>query len=249
MTSFDDLPNATHDQWNGFVRHCFDFKGHHAWIVEPPVPAAEGCPWTWTMQWADAFVDRTGVPDLLRRGYHHVTLEAFDTRCVDDSLQMFADFQAYLVTNFGFAPKARLVGMSWGGFYSVRYATTFPQNVLKIYLDAPLLELWHFYPDPHATPTENAAQIGPWAQVPPAEGKEDDDPRMPVNRAAALAEATIPVLLLYGVDDTVVIPKFNSVPFIDRFVRAGGDIMVVPRFQNHHPHGEADASRIVAFLA
>lgn len=248
MISYNDLPNVAHDQWNGFTRHCFDFQGHRAWIVEPPVAAAEGRPWTWTMQWADAFVERTGVPDLLRRGYHHVTLEAFDTRCVDDSLQVFADFQSYLVENFGLAPKARLVGMSWGGFYSVRYATAYPENVLKIYLDAPLLELWHFYPDPHATPTENAAQIGPWAQLPPV-GEADDDPRMPVNRAAALAAAKIPVLLLYGIEDTVVIPRYNSIPFIDRFVRAGGDIMVVPRCQNHHPHGEADTSRIAAFLA
>ena len=102
----------------------FDFNGHEAWVVEPKDKAADGTPWTWTMQWATAFVPRTGVPKLLGKGWHHVTLQMFDTRACDESMPEFKAFQEYLVKELGFASKARLVGMSWGGFYSIRYAAT-----------------------------------------------------------------------------------------------------------------------------
>ena len=61
------------DMWYGHKRTKFSFKGRTAWVVEPSVAPLAGKPWTWTMQWADAFVPRTGVPDLLKRGFHHVT--------------------------------------------------------------------------------------------------------------------------------------------------------------------------------
>ena len=63
-------------------------------------------------------------------------------------LKASAKFQKYLVDELGLAPKADLIGMSWGGFYSTRYAANYPENVDKIYLDAPLLCFWDFYPDP-----------------------------------------------------------------------------------------------------
>ena len=59
--------NVVCDTWHGFSRVRFDFMGHAAWIVEPKVGPALGVPWTWTMQWADAFVDRQGCLDLLKR--------------------------------------------------------------------------------------------------------------------------------------------------------------------------------------
>ena len=114
------------DTWYGFRRTKFDFNGREAWIVEPSTSPAEGMPWTWTIQWAEAFVDRTGVLDLLRRGWHHVTIDLFDTRMDEEGLAAAAAFQDFLVKELGFAPQANLVGMSWGGFFSTRYAAKYP---------------------------------------------------------------------------------------------------------------------------
>ena len=150
------------DMWQGFRRTKFEFDGRVAWVVEPSAAPAEGNPWTWTMQWAEAFVDRTGVAELLKRGFHHVTIDLFDTRMDAKGLQTAAAFQKFLVKELGLAPKANLIGMSWGGFFSTRYAANYPQNVRKIYLDAPLLQFGAGFAK-GGTPTANAAQIGPWA--------------------------------------------------------------------------------------
>ena len=224
------------DMWYGYRRTKFDFEGHTAWIVEPSVEPKKGMPWTWTMQWAEAFVDRTGVLDLLKKGYHHVTIDLFDTRMNDDGLILAAAFQNYLTTALGLAPKANLIGMSWGGFFSVRYASAHPGNVAKIYLDAPLMNL-DGLAGRYSTPEEKAARIGPWAARRPASGWATS-PEMPVNRTEPIAKAGIPILLAYGGEDQTVPPKDNCEIFIPRFQAAGGKIDIKKRgLFGHHPHG------------
>ena len=78
------------------------------------------------------------------------------------------------------------------------------------------------------------------------------DPEMPVNKAAALAAAKIPVLLVYGGCDTIVPPKQNCLLFAERFKAAGGELKVIPRdLFGHHPHGlDPDKTQpIVDFFA
>ncbi|MBQ9431861.1 MAG: alpha/beta hydrolase [Kiritimatiellae bacterium] len=219
------------DMWYGYRRTKFKLNGRTAWVVEPGVTPAAGTPWTWTMQWAEAFVDRTGVLDLLKRGYHHVTLEAFDTRANDEGVAQFAEFQKFLVNELGFAQQANLVGMSWGGFFSIRYAAAHPANVRRIYLDGPLLNFDGFGPF-------DANRIGPWANALPDGGKWTPDPRMPVNLYEPIAKAGIPILLLYGGQDQTVPPALNSELFVKHFQSAGGKITVNKRGGfGHHPHG------------
>ncbi len=219
------------DIWYGYRRTKFDFNGREAWIVEPSTYPAEGTPWTWTIQWAEAFVDRTGVLDLLRRGWHHVTIDLFDTRMDEKGIEAAAAFQDFLVKELGFAPQANLVGMSWGGFFSTRYAAKYPANVRKIYLDAPLLNF-----DGFGNP--DYGRIGVWANRQPADGVWTNDPEMPVNKAAQIAAAKIPILLVYGGSDTVVPPVHNCRLFAARFKAADGDLQEIPRnLFGHHPHG------------
>ena len=215
------------DKFHGFDRVKFDFDGYEAWVVCPIGETREGTPWTWTMQWAAAFVPRTNVPQMLRDGYHHVTINTFKRRMDEAGLKVSAAFQDYLVNKLGFAKKAYLIGMSWGGFFSVRYAATYPENVAKIYLDCPFLNLGGCC---------TSLNIGPWAKDRPENWI--DDPRMPINLAKPIAEAKIPILLVYGGADNVLDPRLNSEIFIPRFKAAGGDIQVIYRKSyGHHPHG------------
>ena len=183
------------------------------------------------MQWAEAFVERTGVPDLLNRGWHHATIDLFDTRMNEEGIEAAAAFQDFLVGTLGFAPEANLVGMSWGGFFSTRYAAAHPGNVRKIYLDAPLLNF-----DGFGNP--DYGRIGIWADRLPADGVWTADPEMPVNMAETIAAAKIPILLIYGGSDTIVPPDQNCRLFAKRFKAAGGDLEEIPRdLFGHHPHG------------
>ena len=220
------------DNWYGFDRTVFDFDGYEAWVVEPKAGTErKGRPWTWTMQWATAFVPRTGVPNLLADGYHHVTIITFKDKMDETGLKASARFQKYLVDELGFAPKADLIGMSWGGFFSTRYAANYPENVEKIYLDAPLLMFKDGKPK---------YDIGPWAKQLPADGKWTDHPEMPVNMAEKLAKTGIPIFLVYGGQDQSCPAEMNAIPFIERFVWAGGEksLKVLYReYFGHHPHG------------
>lgn len=233
------------DMWYGYRRTKFDFNGRVGWVVEPSVAPPAGRPWTWTMQWAEAFVDRTGVPDLLKKGYHHVTLELFDTRMDDAGVAAAAAFQAFLVRELGLASQANLIGMSWGGFFSTRYAAAHPENVRRIYYDAPLLNFQTFA-------RANPNWLGPWKATAPADGAWAQDPRMPVNLADRIAKAGIPVLILYGGQDQTVLPAENCEPFAARLKAAGGKVEVEKRaLFGHHPHGvDPDkTARIVNFFS
>lgn len=241
------------DEWGGGHRIIFDFNGRKAWIVEPKdsVQVDGGRRWVWTMQWMGAYLNRTGAPDLVRKGWRHVHLEAFETRANEEGLKALSDFQDYLVRELGFAAKANLIGMSWGGFYSIRYANAFPEKVSRIYLDAPLLSFDGFGGDSTKTPTAAAALIGPWVESAPADGNWSTDPRMPVNMAGAIAKEGIPVYLLYGGQDQTVSPALNCERFIPVFKNADGDIRVERRaMYGHHPHGfeHEDIFKIVNFF-
>lgn len=240
------------DVWYGGERTVFDFDGYDAWVVEPPAkkPIANDKPWTWTMQWRDAFVPRTGVPRLLEKGWHHVSIDTFTHRMDETGLAVSRRFQEFLVKELGFATKACLIGMSWGGFYSIRYANAYSENVASIYLDAPLLNFNGFGGDATKTPTAAAALIGPWAQVAPKDGNWSTDLRMPVNQVESIARAGIPILLLYGGQDQSVNPVLNCELFAKRFKLAGGKIEMLRRGSyGHHPHGcEESESTISEFF-
>ena len=228
------------DSWHGFDREVFEFNGCEAWIVEPKA-AADGRPWVWIMEWPDAFAKRTGSVALLKAGYHVVTLRPGHYekgRFVpqpgnmnDRRLRESRAFQKYLVDALHFAPKANLIGMSWGGFYSVRYAGTYPDAVSRIYLDAPLLDF------------STAADKARWGLnekygVDAKTYVGRDDPRQPVNMYEPIAKAGIPILLLYGGADATVPPSENCLRFAEAFKAAGGDIEIVARgHYGHHPHG------------
>lgn len=232
------------DVWHGYERTCFEFEGHAAWIVEPKAEVDAERRWTWTMQWADAFVDRTGVLDLLAKGWRHVTIDTYAHRMDDEGLRVSRAFQKFLVEDLGFAPKARLVGLSWGGFFSIRYAATYPECVARILLDGPLLTFEGY----------DEAKIGPWAATKPADGDWSKDPRMPINLAGKLLEARIPMLLYYGGQDRTVNVAKNAEALWDFYKRAGEVnklLGVKPRpFFGHHPHGEDPdkTAPIVRFL-
>lgn len=221
------------DKFHGYDRVIFDFKGYEAWVVFPKDVPVKGNPWTWCMQWATAFVPRTNVPQLLENGYHHVTIDTFRHHMNEEGIRVSAEFQKFLVDELGFAPKANLIGLSWGGFFSIRYAAVHPENVRKIYLDAPLLTF---------TPGR-VDGVGSWKKRLPADGDWLKDPEMPVNKAEQVARTGIPVLLLYGGQDQTVPPATSAELFEKRFRAAGGDINVVKRnLFGHHPHGIEESS-------
>jgi len=242
------------DKMQGFTRTIFEMDGCKAWVVEPDKPAADGR-WVWCMEWPTAFQDRTGVKALLSAGYRWVTFNPASKTVYagnqnDEMIAKRRAFQKFLVEELGFAPKCGLIGMSWGGYYSVRYASTHPECVCAAYIDAPLLD---FTTLPNFNSGGNWGRKGLSKYYPFITETYDgaDDPYQSVNRAEPIAKAGIPMLILYGAKDTTVLPEKNCLKFAAAFEKAGGDLMIERRgMYGHHPHGVEpnEVQRIVNFF-
>ena len=227
------------DKWYGFTRHKFVFEGHNAWIVEPRYPAGDGR-WSWTLQWAEAFVPRTGVPDLLEHGFYHTHIDVFETRCNPEGVEILARYQKFLV-GMGLAPKACIIGMSWGGLFSLRYAETHPENVCAIYLDAPVCDASENTP----ASADRFAKISELYKLTQDELKVS--PLNPINNVAAIKN--IPVLGVVGLADQTVDVETNFNVFEERFKAAGGNVEAIKRpAWGHHPHGLDDTTPILDFF-
>lgn len=242
------------DTIQGFDRTVVAFEGCEAWLVEPAKPAADGR-WVWCMEWPTAFQDRTGVKALLAAGYRWVAFNPAYSKWIktvagnqsDEMVEKRCRWQKYLVNRLGLSAKCGLIGMSWGGFFSVRYASIHPECVRAAYLDAPLLDF----------STLNGYKNREWKSLQTfypfatADYVGADDPFQSVNRAAPIAHAKIPLLVLYGGVDTVVPPEKNIERFAPVFEANGGDLKIMKRGRfGHHPHGlePNEANLIVNFF-
>ncbi len=248
------FPLIGQDRMQGFLRTKFTMDGCEAWVVEPETPAADGR-WVWCMEWPTAFQDRVGVKALLTAGYRWVTFNPASKTVPagnqnDEMIAKRRAFQRFLVEGLGYAPKCGLIGMSWGGYYSVRYASTHPECVCAAYLDAPLLDFSTLkgFRDADSATRKRLMAYYPFA----TEGYDGaNDPFQSVNRAEPIAKAGIPLLILYGGVDVVVPPESNCMKFAVAFEKAGGDLMIERRGRyGHHPHGVEpnEVQRLVNFF-
>lgn len=231
------------DRMQGFDRIRFEFEGCMAWVVEPAKPA-EKSPWVWCMEWPTAFQNRTGVKELLSAGYRWVAFNpafGWNKKPVagnqnDDMVAKRNRFQKFLVTELGLEERCCLVGMSWGGFYSVRYASMHPECVKAMYLDAPLLD----FSTLSSFKGKTCEQLKAFYPQVTKDYVGADDPLQPVSpaRAEAIAKAKIPVLLIYGAKDVVVPAESNCLRFAEAFEKAGGHLRLWrDNLRGHHPHG------------
>ena len=232
-------PEGETVEWYGFVRHNFEIEGHAAFIVEPPNPAP-GLPWSWCVQWAEAFVPRTPALKLLERGFHHVHIDVFDSYMNSDGIRVVEKFYA-LLQSLGFASQAALIGMSYGGLFSFRWAAEHPETVAAIYADAPVCDLAKY---PKHVINEVYAAYG-------CKTREEIDATglNPIDNLDRLVKCNIPIIHVIGLADEVVYPAEHSDVLEKRYRELGGFIKVLKRpYIGHHPHGYDDPRQVVDFI-
>ena len=235
--------------WYGFTRHNFEVDGHQAFIVEPPNPAP-GLPWSWCVQWAESFVPRTPALKLLERGFHHVYIDVFSTYFNQEGIAVVEKFYQ-LLQSLGFYRQAALIGMSYGGLFSLRWAAEHPETVAAIYLDAPVCDLGFGYISKFAQNREFFAEeakkrAAAYGTTPE---KLSSHPLSPLNNSLPIARAKIPIYCIRSGQDQSVDPEENIDVFSRRFREAGGEIEILDRpLFGHHPHGLDDPAPLVNFI-
>ena len=248
-------PEGETVEWYGFVRHNFEIDGCKAFIVEPTNPAP-GLPWSWCLQWAESFVPRTPALKLLERGFHHVHIDVFSTYMNPDGIKIVEKFYA-LLQKMGFNKKAALIGMSYGGLFSWRWAAEHPETVGAIYADCPVCDLAFIaMRNPQTVKNAELAAhiIDEGKRNMAAYGVDTSEalrqhPLSPLNNFQPIADAKIPVLILRGGNDQVVLPEENTDILAEKLKKAGGNINVINRENyGHHPHGMDDPRPLVDFI-
>ncbi|MFZ9854227.1 MAG: alpha/beta hydrolase [Limisphaerales bacterium] len=241
-------PGAEIDTWRGFRRLRFNVAGCQAWVVEPTRPAP-GRPWTWCMEFPDAFTERTGVTNLLAEGFHHLHLVVGNTFGCPAALDQFDQFYR-VITNGGLARRGALIGISRGGLYAYNWAARHPDRVSAIYGDAPVCD-FKSWPGGRGTGRGSPPD---WQKLIRDYGFKDESEALafrgnPIDQLAPLAKAGIPLIHVVGDDDPVVPVPENTALLEQRYKAAGGTIRVIHKpGVGHHPHGLDDPSPVIGFL-
>lgn len=241
-------PAGTTDTWHGYVRHHFTVEGCPAWVVEPK-EAAAGHPWTWCMEFPDAFTERTGVLELLAKGFHHAHIAVGNTHGSPTAVKQFVAFHKILQAH-GLAEKAALIGISRGGLYCYNFAADNPSLVLCIYGDAPVCD-FKSWPGGKGKGTGSR---GDWEALIKNYGFKDEAEALaykknPVDQLEPLARAKIPLIHVVGDADKVVPPDENTGLIAERYRKLGGNIQVIGKPGcDHHPHGLDDPKPVVDFI-
>jgi len=241
-------PNETVDTWQGFKRHHFTVDGCQAWVVEPK-EARPGQPWSWCMEFPDAFTDRCAAPALLAAGFHHAHIVVGNTFGCPDAVKHFNAFYDSLRTR-GLAQKATLIGISRGGLYAYRWASENPEKVAVIYGDAPVCD-FKSWPGGKG---QGKGSAGDWAALLKCYQFKDEAEALayrgnPVDVLETLAKAKIALIHVVGDADDVVPAAENTAIVEERYRKLGGEIQVIHKPGiGHHPHGLADPTPVVKFV-
>ncbi len=236
------------DSWHGYLRHNFSIEGCSAWIVDPKQPA-RGNPWTWCMEFPDAFTERTGVLKLLEKGFHHVYIDVGNTHGCPAAVKHLEAFYKFLQAR-GLAKRGALIGISRGGLYCYNFAAADPSRVACIYGDAPVCD-FKSWPGGKGKGTGSPAD---WAALIRNYGFKDEAEALaykknPLDELAPLAAAKVALIHVVGDADKVVPPEENTLLVERRYKLLGGEIVVIHKPGiDHHPHGLDDPKPIVDFI-
>lgn len=230
----------TSSQWYGFTRYDFTFENYKAFLVEPKYPAGDGR-WNWCMVWPDSFVERVATPLLLEHGFYHVHIDLFATKASPEGVKTMVRFYDFL-TGLGLAKKCALQGLSWGGYFSLRFASENPEKVASLYLDAPVCNA----ADPHESAAGRVKAI--CEQYGKTREELETSPLNPLNHLEGIAKASFPIHAEIGLWDLAVNIETNIFELEKRLAALGKNITMNKRnFWGHHPHGVDDPERLLAF--
>ena len=247
-----DVLDPTFDTWQGYQRMTFTAGGVECYLVMPDEPA-EGNPWIWRTEFFGIIA--TTDLELLEAGWALGYCKVSNMYGSPASVSIMKQFYDAAVPLVNLDRKVVLEGFSRGGLYAVNYAATYPTTVAGVYLDAPVQDIcsWpgYLYDNSGYDSTQVNTYKGLWSSCRSQHGFSTDAEALADRTASPrwkydkLIENEIPVLLVYGDADNVVLFEENGQHLVDAYTNAGcTDLLKVKCFEGRgHTHGwENEAS-------
>jgi pimeloyl-ACP methyl ester carboxylesterase len=233
--------------WEGYERDEFAVDGRNALVVRPRA-AAPGRPWIWRTE----FFGHEPQADvaLLGKGYHVAYVDVQNLYGAPRAIEAMGAFHRHVTEAYGLSARPVLEGFSRGGLFALNWALQHPELTSCLYLDAPVCDM-RSWP---AGWGKGKGSAGDWERCRREYGLADDAAARafrgnPVDQAAALAAARIPVLAVCGDADDVVPLDENAGLLRDRCAAAGWAIeLIVKPGVGHHPHSLREPGPIVDFV-
>ena len=233
--------------WNGFYREDFAVAGRDCILVSPAA-ALPGRPWIWRMEFFDAFpcVDLA----LLEAGLHLAYMNVQNLYGAPVSLDLLDQFYEHLVLDREMAARPVLEGFSRGALFALNWSARHPGRVACLYLDAPVCDFKSWPGGQGGAP----GSAHDWNLLKQAYGFEDDAQAIgyagaPLDNLAALAQARVPIIAVYGEADVDLPPEENILLLQRRYTQLGGEIMVIAKpGVGHHPHSLLDPQPVLQFI-
>ena len=230
--------------WNGFEIEEFEFEERLAKVVFPKTtPNGKLILKT---EYFDAFPSFEVA--MLEKGYTLCNIAHRNRWASSDEIDNMADFVRFVAKKYKLEEKCILVGMSCGGLQAARLAQEYPELVYVIYHDAPVLNILSM-----AGLGEAAFDAAFWRELVSVYGFSKSTiinfRQSPIDHMDKLIENDIPIIMLYGNADDVVIYDENGKVLENYYKEHGGKIKVIQKSMvKHHPHGLTDPTPIVNFV-
>ncbi|MFB9054807.1 GDSL-type esterase/lipase family protein [Formosa undariae] len=211
--------------WKGFTKYTFEYNNKEAFVLEPK-KALAGKPWVWRARfpWWHTEMDEI----LLEEGYHIAYINTDNQFGSPKAVKAWDSFYKYLIRSHDFSKKVALEGVSRGGLFVYNWAKKNPELVSCIYTEAPVID-FKSWPGGYGTGIGSEKN---WNILKKEYGfKSDAEAKKyansPMDNLEVLAKAKIPVMHMISLTDSVVPPKENTFPFINKYLELGGNATVI----------------------
>lgn len=223
-----------------FPFETFEFEGKRAIVVFPHTKNIRKSIILKTEYWG-AFPDIE--IKLLERGFHVAYVENESRFAAVSDCDRKARFVEFLAEKYCLDKKCVPVGMSCGGAHAVRFAGFYPQLVSCVYIDAPVLNYCSF---PGKIGNEECEYIweNEFLKVYPDIKRYQlvNFSEHPLCSIDSLIRNKVPVLMVYGTEDSSVIYEENGRLLELAYEGEQNPLLTCIRVEHraHHPHGMTD---------
>ncbi|WP_282935850.1 GDSL-type esterase/lipase family protein [Paenibacillus sp. RC67] len=246
LSEFNLTSGSTTSEWKGYSRTDYYFEGREVIVVAPQTPVA-GRPWIWRTEFFNAFAYADMA--LLEQGWHIAYYRLSNMYGCPGAVERMHRFHAHVIQKYELGAKPVLFGFSRGGLYAVQYASAHQDDVMALYLDAPVLDI-SSWPGGKGS---GSPSLQNWEDCLAVYGLTErtaaDFKGNPLDKAEILANARIPILIVAGDADESVPLNENSAILEKKLNQLGCPLQVIIKpGVGHHPHSLEQPQPIVDFM-